>query len=252
MIVRSSSVIGRRRAGQKGAGTYIGGAVIMRAAKPDQEMFNRTTLVILAVALAAALGLIAAQKILAPPAPENAPETRAITLFPQPRELPDFNLRQSDGTPLVPRELHGHWTVGFIGFTFCPDVCPMALADLARAQRHLEDIPEAVRPRVLFISVDPERDSPERIGEYLTAFHPDTLGATADLPHLEEVTRSMSLVFMKVPPPEGVREDQYSIDHSSAMAILDPRARMAGVLQGPLDPDAIAADLRMLTDAWRD
>lgn len=214
-------------------------------------MFNRTTLIVLVVALAAALGLIAAQKILSPAAPAGQPETSAITLFPQPRELPDFNLRQSDGTQLIPGELHGHWTVVFIGFTFCPDVCPMTLAELAQAQRQLEDIPEAIRPRVLFVSVDPERDSPERIGEYLTAFHPDTLGATADIPALEELARSMSLVFMKVPPPEGAREDQYSIDHSSAMAILDPQARMAGVLQGPLDPAAIAADLRMLTEAGR-
>lgn len=212
-------------------------------------MFNRTALIVVVVALAAGLGLLAAQKILSAPAAPGQPETSAITLFPQSRELPDFTLQQSDGTPLTPEELHGHWTVVFIGFTFCPDVCPMTLAELAQAQRQLEDLPDAIRPRVLFVSVDPERDSPEQIGEYLSAFHGDTLGATADIPALEELTRSMSLVFMKVPPPEGAREDQYTIDHSSAMAILDPQARMAGVLQGPLDPAEIAADLRLLTEA---
>ena len=214
-------------------------------------MFNRTTLIIIIVALAAGLGLIAAQKIISSPDATGEPQTRAITLFPQPRELPDFTLQQTDGTQLLPGELHGHWTIVFIGFTFCPDVCPMTLAELAQAQRQWEDIPDAVRPRVLFVSVDPERDTPERIGDYLSAFHRDTLGATADLSTLERFTRSLSLVFMKVPPPEGLPADQYSIDHSSAMAILDPQARMAGVLQGPLDPAAIAADLRMLTEAAR-
>lgn len=223
----------------------------MGAAKLDPEMFNRTALIVVVVALAAGLGLIAAQKILSTPPTPGQPETSAITLFPQPRELPDFALQQSDGTQLLPGELHGHWTIVFIGFTFCPDVCPMTLAELSQAQRQWEDIPDAVRPRVLFVSVDPERDTPDRIGDYLSAFHGDTLGATADLPALEELTRSMSLVFMKVPSPDGVPEDQYSIDHSSAMAILDPQARMAGVLQGPLDPAAIAADLRMLTEAGR-
>ncbi|MGY0559612.1 SCO family protein [Luteimonas sp. A277] len=215
-------------------------------------MFNRTTLIILVVALAAGLGLLAAQKILSGPGSTGAqPETRAISLFPQPRELPDFAMQQSDGTQLLPGELHGHWTIVFIGFTFCPDVCPMTLTQLGQAQRQWEDIPDGVRPRVLFVSVDPERDTPDRIGDYISAFHRDTLGATADIPALEEFTRSLSLVFMKVPAPDGVPEDQYSIDHSSAMAILDPQARMAGVLQGPLDPEAIAADLRMLTEASR-
>ena len=215
-------------------------------------MFNRTTLIILVVALAAGLGLLTAQKILSGPGTTGAqPETRAISLFPQPRELPDFALQQSDGTQLLPGELHGHWTIVFIGFTFCPDVCPMTLTQLGQAQRQWEDIPDGVRPRVLFVSVDPERDSPDRIGDYISAFHRDTLGATPDSPALEELPRSLSLVFMKVPAPDGVPEDQYSIDHSSAMAILDPQARMAGVLQGPLDPEAIAADLRMLTEASR-
>lgn len=214
-------------------------------------MFNRTTLIVLLVALAAGLGLLAAQKILSAPEAPGQPETRAVTLFPQPRELPPFALQQTDGTQLLPGELHGHWTIVFIGFTFCPDVCPMTLAELGQAQKRWEDIPEAVRPRVLFVSVDPERDTPERIGDYLSAFHPDTLGATADLPALEAFSRSLSLVFMKVPPPEGLPADQYSIDHSSAMAVLDPQARMAGVLQGPLDPEAIAGDLRALTEAGR-
>ena len=234
-----------------GTGKYIGRAGMMGEAQVEPEMFNRTTLIILVVALAAGLGLLAAQKILSTPSAPDQPATRAITLFPQPRELPSFSLQQSDGTQLVPGELHGHWTIVFIGFTFCPDVCPLTLAELGPAQRQWEGIPDAVRPRVLFVSVDPERDTPDRIGDYVAAFHRDTLAATGDIPALEEFTRSLSLVFMKVPPADGAREDQYSIDHSSAMAVLDPQGRMAGVLQGPLDPAAIAADLRMLTEAGR-
>lgn len=214
-------------------------------------MFNRATLIVLIAALAAGLGLLAAQWLL-PDRTAPAAQTRAVTLFPQPRELPPFALQQSDGTQLVPGELHGHWTVVFIGFTFCPDVCPMTLAELSRAQKQWEDIPEAVRPRVLFVSVDPERDSPDRVGEYAAGFHRDTLGATADVPALEGFTRSLSLVFMKVPAPDGAAAGQYTIDHSAAMAVLDPQGRMAGVIQPPLDPAAIAVDLRMLTESSRE
>jgi protein SCO1/2 len=212
-------------------------------------MFNRTTLVVLVCAVAAAFGFWAAQHRLA--ADAAGPRLQVVRLFEQPRELPAFSLQQSDGTPLVPGELQGHWTLVFLGFTHCPDVCPTTLAQLAQAQKQWSPLPEATRPRVLFVSVDPERDTPDRVGEYAHAFHKDTLAATADIPALEAFARSLSLVFMKVPAAPGAPADQYSVDHSAALAVLDPQARMAGVIQqsgeSPLDAGAIAADLAALS-----
>jgi len=213
-------------------------------------MFNRTTLYILIVAVAMGLGLWAAERYAAGKAPAG-PALQAVKLFPQARELPAYSLQQSDGTQLVPGELKGHWTIVFLGFTHCPDVCPTTLAELAQAQKQWSALPDSVRPRVLFVSVDPERDTPDGIGEYAHAFHKDTLAATADIPALEEFARSLSLVFMKVPPQDGAPANQYSVDHSASMAVLDPEGRMAGVLQPPLQPKAIAADLIALTEASR-
>ena len=209
-------------------------------------MFNRSTLVILVCAFAAALGLWAGQQWFAGRAGAG-PQLQAVKLFPQPRELPAFSLQQSDRTQLVPGELKGHWTIVFLGFTHCPDICPTTLAELAQAQQQWATLPDPTRPRVLFVSVDPQRDSPDRIGEYAHAFHRDTLAATADIPALEGFARSLSLVFMKVPPEDGAPVDQYSVDHSAALALLDPQGRMAGVIQPPLQPQAIAADLLLLT-----
>jgi len=213
-------------------------------------MFNRTTLMILLAAIAAGAGLLAAQRLL-PSATLAAPvREAAVTLYPQPRALPDFTLQSSDGRELGPEQLAGHWTLVFIGFTSCPDVCPMTLAELARAQRQWQILPEAGRPRVLFVSVDPERDTPERLGQYAHAFHPDTLAATADLPALEAFTRSLSLVFAKVPLGQG--RDQYTIDHSAAIAVLDPEVRLAGVVPGSaLDPDSLANELMDLSARTR-
>lgn len=208
-------------------------------------MFNRTTTLILVAALAAGLGLWAAQRWFGGDR-AAIPRLQAVRLFDQPRALPAFSLRQSDGTPLVPGELRGHWTLVFLGFTHCPDVCPTTLAELAQAQKQWAALPEATRPRVLFVSVDPERDSPDRTGEYAHAFHRDTLAATADVPALEAFARSLSLVFMKMPPPAGAPADQYSVDHSAVLAVLDPQARMAGIIHPPLDPRAIAGDMLLL------
>lgn len=211
-------------------------------------MFNRITGYILIAALAAGLGLWAAQAWFAKPQ-SSLPQTETVRLLPQPRALPAYSLQQSDRTQLVPGELKGHWTVVFLGFTHCPDICPTTLAQLARAQEQWAALPDSTRPRVLFVSVDPDRDSPARIGEYAHAFHRDTLAATADVPALEAFARSLSLVFMKVAPEDGAPADQYSVDHSAALVVLDPQGRMAGVIQPPLQPQAIAADLLALTRA---
>jgi len=209
-------------------------------------MFNRSTWLILLAALCAGLGLLTAQRLW-PPAGPQVPALQALTLYPQPRALPEFTLYASDGRALGAQQLAGHWTLVFIGFTSCPDVCPLTLAELARAQRQWQALPEATRPRVLFVSVDPERDTPERLGQYAHAFHPDTIAATAELPALEAFTRSLSLVFAKVPLGRG---DDYTIDHSAAIAVLDPEVRMAGVVPGSaLDPEALVADLVVLSAA---
>lgn len=212
-------------------------------------MFNRSTVVILLIALAAGLGLLASHHYFSPQPASSWPQTSAVRLFDPPRELPDFSLRQSDGTQLVSGELKGHWTLVFLGFTHCPDVCPLTLSQLSQAQKRWESIPESVRPRVLFVSVDPDRDTPDRIGEYVHGFHRDTLAATADIPALENFARSLSMVFAKVPPEAGAPADHYSVDHSASMAVLDPQGRMSGLVQPPFDPAAIAADMAALTAA---
>ncbi|MBB4130157.1 SCO family protein [Xanthomonas sp. 3075] len=213
-------------------------------------MFNRNTGIVLLVALAAGLGLLLGQKFLGGTPSSPWPPTQTITFYPQPRALPQFSLRQSDGTQLVPGELKGHWTLVFLGFTFCPDVCPTTLTDLAVAQQQWESIPDGLRPRVLFVSVDPQRDPPARLGEYAHAFHKDTLAATADVPALERFATALGFVFRKV-PGKGFADNpnDYSMDHSASIAVLDPQGRLAGLIRPPLDPKAIATDLQQLTKA---
>jgi len=209
-------------------------------------MFNRTTWLILLAALSAGLGLLTAQRLWSP-ADSQLPSLQTVTLYPQPRAVPEFTLYASDGRALGPQQLAGRWTLVFIGFTSCPDICPMTLAELDKAQRAWQVLPETSRPQVLFVSVDPERDTPERLGQYAHAFHPGTIAATAGLPELDAFTRSLSLVFAKVPLGSG---DDYTIDHSAAIAVLDPEVRMAGVIPGSaLNPDALAADLVTLSRA---
>ena len=172
----------------------------------------------------------------------------AVRLIGTPRVLPDWRLRLSDGGEASPATLQGHWTLVFMGFTHCPDVCPTTLQAVSVAQKQWDSVlPEGQRPRVLFVSADPERDTPKIVGDYAHYFHPATLAASPTPEQLAGFAKALGLVYMKVPGEHG----DYSIDHSATMVLLDPQGRQAGLLGPPLDAHAIATDLEELARSAR-
>jgi protein SCO1/2 len=209
---------------------------------------NRSTLMVMIAALAAGLGLYLGQKHFEAPADTavtavTAAQLKSVRLIQPARVLPAYQLQASDGSAITPATLAGHWTVVFLGFTHCPDVCPTTLAELAKAQKQWAALPAATRPRVLFVSVDPERDSPAKTGEYAHFFHPDTLAAGAPPAALANFAHAIGLVYGKV----GLEHGDYSMDHSATLVVLDPQAREAGLIRPPLRWQDIAADLRLLS-----
>ena len=199
---------------------------------------NRKILFILTAAVAAGLGLALSVAVFKPVLPAKPlPALSAAKVIDSPRALPPFKLQSASG-PITADQLKGHWTVVFVGFTHCPDVCPTTLTDMARAQALWDAAGLKAKPRLLFVSIDPERDTPEKIAEYAAYFHKDTLTATAAEPQLTEFARSLGLVYMKV--PQG---DSYTMDHSSTLVLLNPKAEFAGIIRPPLKPDAVGADL---------
>ncbi len=206
---------------------------------------NHSTVYILAAALAAGLGLWAAEKHYAPPGADAMPAMRSVTLFPAARALAPYKLNASDGSAITPETMKGHWTLVFLGFTRCPDVCPTTLQTLGQVGKAWATIPAAMRPRVLFVSVDPDRDTPQHVGEYAHYFGKDILAATADEKTLAAFARSLGMVYVKVPTTGS----DYTIDHSASVSVLDPDGAMAGLIRPPFDPAAIGADLATLSRA---
>jgi protein SCO1/2 len=208
-------------------------------------------LYILAAALAAGIGLWTAEKQFAPPAAAAMPAMRAVTLFSGTRALAPYRLTASDGSAITPATLRGHWTLVYLGFTRCPDVCPTTLQNLGLAAKSWETLPASNRPRVLFVSVDPGHDTPQKAGEYAHFFGKDIIGATADDSTLAAFAHSLGMVYEKVPSADG---KDYTIDHSASVSLLDPEGDMAGLIHPaqapatPFDPAAIGADLRTLAE----
>lgn len=159
----------------------------------------------------------------------------AGTVLPEPHPVAAFELVDHEGRAFDRQSLAGRWSLVFAGFTHCPDICPITIATLAELGTRLG----AASPRLVFVSVDPERDSPARIAAYLRHFGPDLVGATGSPAAIGSFTRNLGLAQVKVP---GVGGD-YTVDHSAALVLLDPQVRVAGYFPPPHDIGLLAADL---------
>jgi protein SCO1/2 len=207
---------------------------------------NRSIMLsIVVAAIAVSAGLWLGQRQLLAPATDAALPVQSALLYPQPRVVPPFVLERATGGSFSQDDLRGHWTLAFFGFTHCPDICPTTLA----AMKQVEDALAAGEPpiplRLLFVSVDPERDAPAVLAKYAAFFSPDIIAATAPEERLQPMTRSLGIVYMQSPLPAG----GYTVDHSAQIVLIDPQGRMLGMFRPPLDAQRIAADLRLIAAA---
>jgi len=190
-------------------------------------------------ALAAAVGLALGLILLKP----RAISIESGTLLTPPRALPAFTLTGEDGAPFTNADLTGHWTIVFGGFTTCPDICPTTLT-LLKAVR--DDLGEAGKDvRVLLLSIDPERDTPEKLKAYVRYFDPSFRGATGSASEIEKLARAMVIAYVKVP---GETPETYTMDHSTALMLINPQGQLAGYLTTPHRRPALVTDLKTILD----
>ena len=155
----------------------------------------------------------------------------------------DFSLTDQNGKTRTLADFRGKVVVVFFGYTRCPDVCPTTLADLKVAREQLGD--EGKRVQVLFVTVDPERDTPQLLASYVPAFDPSFLGLYGDAAATARVAKEFKVFFQKVP---GKTPDSYSVDHTSASYVFDPQGRLR-LLVRPGNVPNLVADLKTLLAA---
>ncbi|MFO1407060.1 MAG: SCO family protein [Steroidobacteraceae bacterium] len=205
-------------------------------------MPKRTLRIAILAIVAFAAGLLIARALQAPvPA---APHTERATVLDTPRALPALSLVDQDGRPLGNGHFTGRWTLVFFGYTSCPDVCPTTLAMLANATRALGDLPASERPRVLLVSVDPERDDPSRLAAYVRFFDPAFEGATGDAAAVATAAGAFGVPYLKVPVPGGA----YNVDHGTGIFLVGPDGRLVAYFSAPHDAAVLARDYRAIVN----
>lgn len=153
----------------------------------------------------------------------------------------DFALTDHTGKPSKLADFRGKVVVIFFGFTQCPDVCPTALAKLADARRQLGD--DAARVQGVFVTLDPERDTPELLSHYVTAFDPTFVALHGDAAATAQVAKEFKVMYQKSP---GRTPQSYTIDHTAAMFVIDPAGRLRLFVSHGQDAKDLAHDLAQI------
>lgn len=196
----------------------------------------RLTVFITVLVVIFVFGLVVAKQVLTGGGSQQAaaPDLKDINVYvyDEPRDLVGFELVDEQGKTATQDSLKGAWTFVFVGFTHCPDICPLALANLKKFDTTLPvEMPE---PRYLLVSADPERDTPDRLRDYLSSFGERFHGLTGDLGTLRDLARSLGAVIV-----HRQADGETLVDHSGHISLLNPDGRLVALMQPPHSPERL-------------
>lgn len=166
-----------------------------------------------------------------------------IVLLPQSRSMPELSLTNQDGQTVAVDQLKDQWSLLFFGYTFCPDICPATLAQLRQLQGQLP--PETLaKLRIVLVTVDPNRDTPEQLKKYLDYFDAGFIGLTGEQATLQKLANAVSIPFI----PADTSKENYTVDHSGNLVLIGPDGKQRGFIRAPLNNAKLAAQLPGLLD----
>jgi len=194
------------------------------------------------------------------------PETESAFLLPEVVTLTDFKLTNAELGEFGIDRLKGKWSLFFFGYTQCPDVCPTELYLMAEMTSAILKDPshDAVPPQVVFVSVDPQRDTPKALQQYASFYHPSFIGVTGQQSEVDRLAQAMGVFYERVYHRDGEvlsfeagqeipteLKNSYLINHSASIFLLNPRGDFEAIFTPPHDPNKMIRDLAAIQAAWR-
>jgi len=174
-----------------------------------------------------------------------------------PRKIAVPELVKHDGTPFTGKDLQGHWSILFFGFTNCHEICPTAMSMLAQAKKLAED-QKVDFPQVYLVSVDPERDDLVTLTRFVTGFDKDFIGVTGDPESIKALSLQMSVIYMRAQSEKADESgkgsadkdgaENYQVDHSAAMLLINPQGSLTAFLNAPHTPARIVKDIKVVSE----
>ncbi len=200
---------------------------------------TQKTVFILVALVAVVLGLTVNKVLNDRREPNNTELIDAgIILLPQSRTVPSLEMTDQNGQPVAVDQLKGKWSLLFFGYTFCPDICPTTLAQLRQVKSELPK--ETVdRLQVVLVSVDPNRDTPAQLKQYLGYFDADFRGLTGSVENIQKLANGVSIPFI----PADTSKPNYTVDHSGNLALLGPDGKQRGFVRAPFNNQKLITQL---------
>ena len=158
-----------------------------------------------------------------------------------PRQLAEFRLIDDSNEVFLPEQFKGKWNILFFGFTYCPDICPLTMKQMSDVKESLGEYSDNLR--VLLVSVDPDRDKPENLRQYLDNFDKNFKGLTGEIDQIYKFSTQVNAPFF---PVVNSPEPNYTVDHSGSLVLISPEAKYAGFFRAPHDTDKITKALASL------
>ncbi|MEN8167292.1 MAG: SCO family protein [Pseudomonadota bacterium] len=175
-------------------------------------------------------------------------ETQRATVLPQLKKLRPFALFDQQGKPFDNQSLLGQWTFLSFGYTHCPDICPTTMALLTNMKQRLQSVETALPYKIAFVSVDPERDTQQRLAEYVSYFDPSFIGVTGSDDELKRLTQPLGILFAKVETEKSAMG--YVMDHSASIILVDPQGRYHALFSPPHDAAIMTEDFIAITENY--
>lgn len=178
-----------------------------------------------------------------------------LYVYDVPQQFTDFNLIDQYERPFTQRRLQDKWTLLFFGYTFCPDICPLTLATMSQFSRLLEDTNYAEDTQVVMVSVDPMRDTPEKLRDYMGYFNPDYIGVTGAYAGLFALALQLNVPFSHESGLGGqgggeAEGESYLVSHSGVIILINPNGQSHGFFKTPHEPDRMLVNYTALRKAW--
>lgn len=168
------------------------------------------------------------------------------TYLQMPRTVNDFSLIGIDEKPFTNASLQGHWTMVFFGFTNCGYVCPTTMTELAKMYRLLEAKKVVNLPQIVMVTLDPQRDTLEKLSQYLASFNPHFYGARGDDASISAMTREMGIAYAKVINKNETDAQNYDMQHSGAVMLFNPQGELNAFFTTPHHANLLAKDYMLL------
>lgn len=206
----------------------------------------RNTVIILLAIVASIIGYMMIRASMTPELSQEELRAQGAVVFDQPRIFSDLDLLDQHGEPFTKERLEGPWSLLFFGFTHCPDICPMTMADLARLVRDLpQDV--AADTQVILVTLDPARDTPEQMQDYVAYFHPEFVGVTGEFLDIRRFANELNVAFSKT----TLSDDDYTVDHSGNIVIVNPKGDYHGFFRPPFEHERLTSTYLSIRRAFR-